>query len=91
MSANVSLNERIEPLRVAVYARVSTDKQDNGNQLIQLREFCHRQGWEIVNEFCEHRFRQRQEGSGQFRTHDAGCKSKTIRCTGLLVAGSAFP
>jgi DNA invertase Pin-like site-specific DNA recombinase len=40
-------------LRVAVYARVSTGQQDNGNQLIQLREFCHRQGWEIVNEFCD--------------------------------------
>ena len=52
MSANASLNERTE-LRVAIYARVSTDKQDNGNQLIQLREFCHRQQWEIVNEFCD--------------------------------------
>jgi DNA invertase Pin-like site-specific DNA recombinase len=53
MSANASLNERTEPLRVAIYARVSTDKQDNGNQLLQLREFCLRQRWEIVNEFCD--------------------------------------
>jgi DNA invertase Pin-like site-specific DNA recombinase len=53
MSANASLIERAEPLRVAIYARVSTDKQDNGNQLIQLREFCHRQRWQIVDEFCD--------------------------------------
>jgi len=53
MSANARLNERTEPLRVAVYARVSTDKQDNGNQLLQLREFCDRQEWKIVNEFCD--------------------------------------
>jgi predicted site-specific integrase-resolvase len=43
-------------MNVAVYARVSTDKQDNGNQLGQLREFAARQGWAI-----SHRFRQ--EGS----------------------------
>jgi DNA invertase Pin-like site-specific DNA recombinase len=27
-------------MNVAVYARVSTDKQDNANQLEQLREFA---------------------------------------------------
>ena len=53
MSANASLNERTEPLRVAVYARVSTDKQDYGKQLIELREFCQRLQWEIVNEYCD--------------------------------------
>jgi DNA invertase Pin-like site-specific DNA recombinase len=40
-------------MRVAIYAQVSTDKQDNGNQLIQPREFCERQAWEVVNEFCD--------------------------------------
>jgi DNA invertase Pin-like site-specific DNA recombinase len=40
-------------MRVAIYARVSTDKQDNGNQLIQLREFATRQGWEITHEFVD--------------------------------------
>jgi DNA invertase Pin-like site-specific DNA recombinase len=40
-------------MRVAIYARVSTDKQDNGNQLLQLREFANRQGWEIVYEFVD--------------------------------------
>jgi DNA invertase Pin-like site-specific DNA recombinase len=38
-------------MRVAIYARVSTDKQDNANQLEQLREFASKQGWEIVTEY----------------------------------------
>jgi DNA invertase Pin-like site-specific DNA recombinase len=31
-------------LNVGIYARVSTDKQDNANQLDQLREFAARAG-----------------------------------------------
>jgi DNA invertase Pin-like site-specific DNA recombinase len=43
-------------MRCAIYARVSTrDKgQDPENQLAQLREYCQRQGWEIVSEFVDH-------------------------------------
>ena len=41
-------------MKVAIYARVSTSKQDNGNQLIQLREFDSKQeGWEIVAEYVD--------------------------------------
>jgi DNA invertase Pin-like site-specific DNA recombinase len=40
-------------MRVAIYARVSSDKQDTTNQLIQLREFCERQTWAVVTEFCD--------------------------------------
>src|SRR5665213_2745090 len=41
-------------MRVAIYARVSTrDKQDNDNQLHQLVEFCHRQGWTIAHEYTD--------------------------------------
>lgn len=40
-------------MKVAIYARVSTDKQDNDNQLIQLREFAAKQGWEIVAEYLD--------------------------------------
>ena len=39
--------------RVATYARVSTDKQDNENQLLQLREFAAKQGWQIVREYVD--------------------------------------
>ena len=44
-----------KPLRVALYSRVSTkDKgQDVRNQTDQLREFCLRQGWQIVKEFTD--------------------------------------
>lgn len=43
-------------MRAALYARVSTrDKgQDTENQLLQLREYCHRQQWEIVGEYIDH-------------------------------------
>jgi DNA invertase Pin-like site-specific DNA recombinase len=34
---------------VAIYARVSTTKQDNLNQLVQLREFAGKQDWHIFD------------------------------------------
>jgi predicted site-specific integrase-resolvase len=37
-------------MNVGIYARVSTDKQDTGNQIEQLREFADRQGWTIAVE-----------------------------------------
>jgi DNA invertase Pin-like site-specific DNA recombinase len=40
-------------LNVALYARVSTDKQDNAHQLDQLREFAAKQGWTTVVEFVD--------------------------------------
>ena len=44
-------------MKVAIYARVSTkDKgQDVKNQLEQLRAYCERQGWHIVNEYIDQR------------------------------------
>jgi len=41
-------------VKIAIYARVSTDKQDNENQLVQLREFAAKQGWNVVREYVEH-------------------------------------
>jgi DNA invertase Pin-like site-specific DNA recombinase len=42
--------------KVALYARVSTKdgRQDTENQLIALREYCGKQGWEIVSEYVDH-------------------------------------
>lgn len=41
-------------VRVAIYARVSTrDKQEVLTQLSQLREFCKRQGWNVVAEYID--------------------------------------
>jgi DNA invertase Pin-like site-specific DNA recombinase len=40
--------------KCAIYARVSTrDRQETLNQLAQLREFCHRQGWLVVSEYVD--------------------------------------
>jgi DNA invertase Pin-like site-specific DNA recombinase len=40
-------------MKVAIYARVSTDKQDNENQLLQLPEFAAKQGWQITREYVD--------------------------------------
>ena len=42
------------PRRVALYARVSTDKQSTANQLLELRQAAERLGWEVVGEFIDH-------------------------------------
>jgi len=42
------------PKRVALYARVSTDKQSTENQLRELREAAARMGWQVVGEFVDH-------------------------------------
>jgi DNA invertase Pin-like site-specific DNA recombinase len=38
---------------VGIYCRVSNDKQDNGNQLEQLREFAAKQDWAIAVEYVD--------------------------------------
>ena len=40
-------------MKIALYARVSTREkgQDTENQLLQLRQFCRQQGWEIAGEY----------------------------------------
>src|SRR5437879_12175936 len=42
-------------MKIALYARVSTkDKgQDTENQLVQLREFVTKQGWQITREYVD--------------------------------------
>ena len=40
-------------MKIAVYSRVSTDKQELENQLTQLREFARKSNWEIHHEYCE--------------------------------------
>jgi len=38
---------------IAIYSRISTDKQDNQNQLDQLRGFAASQGWKIKREYVQ--------------------------------------
>ena len=42
-------------MKIALYARVSTkDKgQETENQLVQLREFAAKQGWQITREYID--------------------------------------
>jgi DNA invertase Pin-like site-specific DNA recombinase len=41
-------------MKIAIYSRVSTLKQDTENQLVQLREFASKQGWEITREYVDY-------------------------------------
>ena len=54
-------------MRIAVYAGVSTDKQDNGNQLIQLREFATKQEWEVIAEYVDTVSGSGKKDRSQFR------------------------
>jgi DNA invertase Pin-like site-specific DNA recombinase len=53
-------------MKCAIYARVSTSKQDNDNQLIQLREFAAKQQWEIVAEYVDTVTGSGKKDRGQF-------------------------
>ena len=69
-----------KPKQVALYARVSTkDKgQDVENQLAQLREFCDRQGWVIIDEYMddESGTKGKRERSGFARLFEDAGKRK---------------
>jgi len=53
-------------MKIALLSRVSTSKQDNENQLLQLREFAGRQGWEIVAEYVDTVTGSGKRARGQF-------------------------
>jgi DNA invertase Pin-like site-specific DNA recombinase len=40
-------------MNIALYLRVSTDKQETENQAIQLRDFASKQGWQVVKEYTD--------------------------------------
>jgi len=40
-------------MKVAMYVRVSTDKQEVLNQLVQLRAYCKQKGYEVFNEYVD--------------------------------------
>jgi DNA invertase Pin-like site-specific DNA recombinase len=64
--------------RVAIYCRVSTrDKgQDTANQAIQLRAYCARQGWEIVEEYTDQGSAKNGERSAFKRLFDDASKRR---------------
>jgi len=61
-----SLTSSAESLRVAIYARVSTDDkgQDPLNQLLQLRDYAVRQGWDVVTEYTDQASAKNGERAG---------------------------
>ena len=38
--------------KVVIFARVSTDRQEYQRQLVELREYCDKVGWQVVREFA---------------------------------------
>ena len=40
-------------MKVAIYVRVSTDKQESENQLIELREYCKKSDFQVFNEYVD--------------------------------------
>ena len=40
-------------MKVLIYTRVSTDKQNHDSQLQDLREYCTRRGWTEVEEMSD--------------------------------------
>ena len=38
--------------KVVIFARVSTDRQEYQRQLVELREYCAKAGWQVVREFA---------------------------------------
>ena len=39
--------------KIGIYCRVSTNEQNLNNQLIELRDYCQRNNYEIAGEYCD--------------------------------------
>ena len=68
-------------MNIALYSRVSTrDKgQDVENQLKQLREFCAKQGWNVVFEFVDHASGKRSDRE-QFQAMFSAASRREFDC-----------
>jgi DNA invertase Pin-like site-specific DNA recombinase len=66
------------PIKAAIYCRVSTkDKgQETANQAIQLREYCARMGWEVVEEYTDQASAKNGERSAFKRLFDDASKRR---------------
>jgi putative DNA-invertase from lambdoid prophage Rac len=40
-------------MNIALYLRVSTDRQSTDSQAVELRDYCKRRGWADVVEYCD--------------------------------------
>lgn len=73
--------------RVAIYSRVSTDKQTTENQERELREIAERSGWEIVETYRDAGI-SGAKGRDKRPAFDALCKDATRRRFDLIMAWS---
>lgn len=76
---------------VAIYARVSTDKQKVDMQLNELRQFVARSGWKIYKEYIDQSFNRRQHQPPGLFSYDGSSQEKKIWCAGGLEAGPVKP
>ena len=53
------LGKEVDAVTVAIYARVSTDRQETENQLRELREYAARQDWSIYREYVDKAVRRK--------------------------------
>lgn len=70
-------------MKVALYARISTDDKDqtNNTQLFAMRKFCQDAGWEIYHEYCDEaraKDYQRRKGWGELQRDARRMKFKTV-------------
>ena len=73
--------------RIALYARVSTDKQTVDNQLIELRSLCERLGYTIVQEYTDNGI-SGAKGRNDRPALDAMLKSATQRKFDMVMCWS---
>lgn len=73
--------------RVALYLRVSTDRQTVSNQEQELRAICERQGWQIVETYQD-RGISGAKGRDQRPAFDALCKDAARRRFDMVMAWS---
>lgn len=68
--------------RVALYSRVSTNcgKQDVENQLAQLREYCQRQDWTIIQEYVDHASGKRSDNRPAFNAMFDAASRREFDC-----------
>ncbi len=77
-----------KPKRAAIYARVSTQKnQTPQNQILRLREVADKAGWEIVEEFVD-RGISGAKGRDKRPAFDQLCKAATRREIDVVMAWS---
>jgi DNA invertase Pin-like site-specific DNA recombinase len=77
----------MKPLRVALYSRVSTDRQTVENQLMELRRIAQDQGWAVVAEFVDEGI-SGAKGRDQRPAFDAMLKEVTRKRLDLIACWS---